>query len=98
MKRLVLFGAAAALACMPATVNADWFDDFESYDLGPIHGQGGWKGWFNDPAWGADVVDIYSHSPTKSLEIVTNSDLIHEYEGVNSGEWLYTSWQDSTAA
>ena len=94
MKRFVLFGAVAALACMPWSVNADWFDDFESYDLGPIHGQGGWKGWFNDPAAGADVVNAQSHSATQSVEIAAGSDLVHEYDGyADTGEYLYTAWQ-----
>jgi hypothetical protein len=97
MKRLVLFGAAAVMACMPATANASWSDDFESYPLGQIHGQGGWKGWFNDPAAGAMVVNTYSHSPTKSVNITGPSDLVHEYQIVpgdpEGDEWLYTAWQ-----
>ncbi|UCD74168.1 MAG: hypothetical protein JSV91_10295, partial [Phycisphaerales bacterium] len=97
MKRLVLFGAAAALACMPATVNADWSDNFDSYEDGQwLDGtadDGGWKGWFNDPQWGAQVTSLFSNSAPHSVDIVANADLVHEYEGVNSGEWLYTAWQ-----
>ncbi|MBK9233821.1 MAG: hypothetical protein IPO15_24020 [Anaerolineae bacterium] len=32
----------------------DWSDNFDSYATGSqMHGQGGWKGWANDPAAGA---------------------------------------------
>jgi len=74
-------------------VLVDWVDDFESYDLGPIHGFGGWKGWGNIPGAGADVVDTFSHSPDQSVAIISTSDLVHEYTGYNTGLWIYTAWQ-----
>jgi hypothetical protein len=38
-------------------VPAGWSDNFDSYELGSsMHGQGGWKGWDNDPTWTAYVV------------------------------------------
>jgi uncharacterized repeat protein (TIGR01451 family) len=73
---------------------ASWFDTFDSYAAGSqIHGQGGWKGWFNDPAAGALVSDLYAHSSPNSVEIVGASDLVHEYAGYTTGTWTYTAWQ-----
>ncbi len=72
----------------------DWFDDFDSYATGSqIHGQGGWKGWSNDPNVGAIVTDVVSLSTPNSVDIVGLSDLVHEYSGYNAGYWTYTAWQ-----
>jgi subtilisin family serine protease len=71
----------------------DWYDDFESYPLGPIHGLGGWKGWGNDPAATGYVTDTISHSPDQSVYVVDFSDLVHEYSGYNTSQWIYTAWQ-----
>ncbi len=71
-----------------------WMDDFDSYATGSqMHGQGGWKGWFNDPNVGALVVDDEARSAPNSVEIVGASDLVHEYVGYSSGVWTYTAWQ-----
>jgi hypothetical protein len=72
----------------------DWFDNFDSYETGSqIHGQGGWKGWFNNPGAGAIVVDDVARSTPNSVDILGASDLVHEYSGYNSGTWIYTAWQ-----
>jgi len=72
----------------------DWFDDFDSYQTGAqMHGLGGWKGWGDSVTWGAFTTDLYAHSITNSVEIVTDSDLVHEYSGYTSGIWTYTAWQ-----
>jgi hypothetical protein len=95
MRRLLLvvgIGLMATALATPAT--ADWNDDFEAYEVGSsMHGQGGWKGWGNDPTYTAYVTDLYSHSPTKSVDIQGLSDLVHEYSGYTSGKWIYTAWQ-----
>jgi hypothetical protein len=75
----------------------NWADDFDSYDLGQfLDGDpedGGWKGWDNDPSFGAYVVNDAYYSDPHSVEIVGNVDLVHEYEGYISGQWTYTAWQ-----
>jgi subtilisin family serine protease len=71
-----------------------WSDDFDSYATGSqLHGQGGWKGWFNDPSMGALVSDAQSQSSPNSAAILGSSDLVQEYSGYTSGEWIYTAWQ-----
>jgi len=38
-----------------------WSEDFDSYSLGSsMHGQGGWKGWLNNPALTAYVTNVRS--------------------------------------
>jgi len=74
-----------------------WTEDFESYTVGQfLDGEpvdGGWKGWDNDPTFGAFVVDDESHSPTRSVEIVDDTDLVHEFSGYTTGQWTFIAWQ-----
>ncbi|MBN1921455.1 MAG: S8 family serine peptidase [Anaerolineae bacterium] len=73
---------------------ADWSDNFDSYATGSqMHGQGGWKGWGNDVAGGALTSNAQAVSAPNSVAILGASDLVHEYSGVNSGQWVYTAWQ-----
>ena len=72
----------------------DWSDNFDSYATGSqLHGQGGWKGWSNDPAAGALTSSAQARSAPNSAAIVGASDLVHEYSGYTSGPWVYTAWQ-----
>lgn len=94
MRITLLFGAVLVLACLPATAVAQWLEGFDSYANGSsMHGQGGWKGWDNDPTWTAYVTDVQSRSSPQSVEITGNSDLVHEYCGATFGQWTYTAWQ-----
>ncbi|GAB4144779.1 MAG: hypothetical protein Fur0021_01620 [Candidatus Promineifilaceae bacterium] len=71
-----------------------WSDNFDSYPSNsPLHGVGGWKGWFNDPAAGASTSDAQALSSPNSVAILGASDLVHEYSGYTSGVWNYTAWQ-----
>jgi len=64
----------------------DFFENFDSYAVGSnVHGQGGWKGWANDPNAGAFVDDAFSVSPSNSINIEGPSDLVHEFSGYTSG-------------
>ncbi len=72
----------------------DWSDNFDSYATGSqLHGQGGWKGWDNNPAAGALTSSAQARSAPNSAAIVGASDLVHEYSGYTSGQWVYTAWQ-----
>ncbi len=73
---------------------ANWSDNFDSYATNSsLHGQGGWKGWGNDSAYTAYTRDTQATSTPNSVEIVSTSDLVHEYTGITSGLWHYTAWQ-----
>ncbi len=76
------------------TLGGGWSDNFDSYPSNsPLHGVGGWKGWFNDPAGGASTSDAQALSTPNSVAILGASDLVHEYSGYTSGVWNYTAWQ-----
>jgi len=71
-----------ALLGMSSVMSAALFvEDFDSYaDGSALHGQGGWKGWSNDPAAGAPVSSTYANSGTNSVAVVGTSDLVHEFD------------------
>ena len=98
MKRLLLlFTATAVAGWLSCTTQAQWNDNFDSYADGQwLDGgadDGGWKGWFNDPAAGAQVTSAFAHSSPFSVDINGAADLIHEYDGATYGLWTYTAWQ-----
>jgi len=79
----------------PTPVKTDivWSDNFDNYTVGSsMHGQGGWKGWDNDPQWTAYVSDDYSRSSPHSVDITFPSDLVHEFSGISSGNWTFIDW------
>ena len=70
-----------------------WSENFDSYAEGSdMHGQGGWKGWDNDPSYTAYVSAVQSRSSPHSVDIKANADLVHEYSGYTSGEYIYTAY------
>lgn len=70
-----------------------FFDNFDAYaDGSDMHGQGGWKGWDNNPAFGALVTSANSNSPPHSVDINGNADLVHEFAGFTSGQWTLGAW------
>jgi hypothetical protein len=72
----------------------DWYDNFDSYATGSqMHGQGGWKGWDNNPAAGALTSSVQARSAPNSVDILGASDLVHTYSGYTSGQWIFTAWQ-----
>ena len=84
-------GGIAGPAVTPNLV--DWYENWDSYPTDTsVHGLGGWKGWGNSPAAAAYTRDEYSTSTPNSIEIITDSDLVHEY-AIDSGVWTYTAWQ-----
>lgn len=108
---VILFVGVSVLPSINANIEADgitreqpqpitvfWEDNFDSYDDGSsMHGQGGWKGWDNNPDAAGYVSDVQAQSSPHSVEIAwfegTAADLIHEFTGVSSGEWTFTAYQ-----
>jgi hypothetical protein len=100
MNERVMVAPSAREACMPQPeppeppVNVVWQDGFDSYPLGSdVHGQGGWKGWGNDPTLGAIVTDDQSHSAPQSIDVAAGTDIVHEYSNRDSGKWAFSTWQ-----
>lgn len=72
---------------------APFFDDFESYAAGSnLHGQGGWKGWDNDGAYGAFASNDRAFSGSISAQIIGTSDLVHEFDATG-GQWTVSAMQ-----
>ncbi|MCI0363459.1 MAG: dockerin type I domain-containing protein [Phycisphaerales bacterium] len=66
-------------------------DDFEGYYGEPaLHGQGGWKGWDNNPAAGASVTEALSYDGLRAVVITGASDLVHEYCAAAPGTWSFS--------
>ena len=87
MKYLVF---VLVLGGLTGAASAQWSDNFDSYATGSqLHGQGGWKGWQNDPGAGALTSSAQAISAPNSAAIGGASDLVHEYSGVTSGAWTY---------
>ncbi len=82
----------AVLALAATGANADFFEDFDSYAVGDLHGQGGWKGWDNTPAAGAPVSDAQAYSGANSVEVIGSADLVHEFDAVG-GQWQFSAMQ-----
>jgi len=75
-----LFACFAVGASLAAGAVAQWSDNFDSYATNSqLHGQGGWKGWFNDPNAGAFTSGAQFVSAPNSVNINGASDLVHEY-------------------
>ena len=70
-----------------------WSENFDSYaDGSSMHGQGGWKGWDNHEEFTAYVTSNKSRSSPHSVDVLEDTDLVHEYSGYTSGEYIYTAW------
>jgi hypothetical protein len=89
MRHLVLI---AVLGLVTASASANWYDNFDSYNLGSINNQGGWKGWANVPSAAGEVSDILSRSAPKSQLIDLGADSVRSYTGYNTGMWSYRTW------
>lgn len=93
MKRKFFFTFPLSLL-MTLTVHAALLDDFDGYAEGSdLHGQGNWIGWDNVPTVGALVSSDYSFSPGQSANISGNSDLVHNFSGISSGQWSFSIMQ-----
>ncbi len=73
-----------------------WSDNFDSYTTGQFldggPDDGGWKGWDDNPSNGAYVDDEQYISSPNSVEVLNLVDLVHEFEGYNTGIWTFSAW------
>jgi len=82
MRNLRVVVVLLAIVSVSSVASASPFmDDFESYAAGSaLHGQGGWKGWDNDPVLGAPASSVQANSGSISAEIGGDADLVHEFD------------------
>lgn len=84
--------ALVAVLLLVSTAGATWNDNFDSYKLGSINGQGGWEGWDGKPAAAGIVTNAMSRSPKQSQEIHTVADSIRQFSGYTKGTWEASTW------
>lgn len=91
-------GAAVAAVAMFGG-GAPWSDNFESYPLGPIAGQGGWEEWTGSQNVSGQVTNAQAHGGTKSLLIEggvsggpPGDDTVQRYSGLTAGRYLMKAW------
>jgi hypothetical protein len=90
MRLGLVLGAVMGLVCLPATAVADWFENFDSYEDGTLlYGIGGWSGWNDDATYAGVVSSAYSRSTPHSIEIEGDTDAVHPFSGVDSGQWTF---------
>ncbi len=93
MRNLRVVVVVLVIVGLSSVASAVFTENFDGYATGsPLHGQGGWKGWDNDPFWGAPTSAFYSFSPDNSAEIGGWSDLVHEFN-VAGGVWQLSIMQ-----
>lgn len=86
-------GDPGVLPAGPSVGPAEFWENFDSYaDGSEMHGQGGWKGWDNSPLAGALVTSAAANSSPHSVDISLGSDLVHEFSGFTTGQWVLTAW------
>ena len=99
-RKIVVIGAFFLFLGASATLGVSaraWADNFDSYTNGQFldggTDDGGWKGWDNAPTAGAYVTNSQSYSSPNSVDINGATDLVHEYEGYTTGQWIYRCMQ-----
>jgi len=83
--------AACVLAIVPA--KAQWSDNFDSYTLGSINGQGGWEGWTGNAAAAGTVTAAQASSLPNSLRVVVGNDTVQPFTGYVGGLWTLSLQQ-----
>ncbi|MFA5103450.1 MAG: PKD domain-containing protein [Candidatus Thermoplasmatota archaeon] len=99
-KTVLVMGIFFLLLEASATLSGStpvWTDNFDTYTNGQFldggADDGGWKGWDNVPASGAYVTNTQPYSTPHSVDILLTTDLVHEYEGYTTGQWVYRCMQ-----
>jgi hypothetical protein len=92
MRKSLLLFLFAALTLAPAAALA-WSDNFDAYANGSgLIGQGGWQGWDNDASANAFVTNVQARSVPHSMEARMTTDIVQQYTGVNSGQWVISGY------
>lgn len=83
-----------ALGAAVTTASAQsMLDNFDSYTLGSIHGQGGWEGWTGIGSVAGTVTTAQAFSGSQSLQVVAGNDTVRPFTGVAGGLWSLSLMQ-----
>jgi hypothetical protein len=93
--KMVSFSVVLVLLFLTTVVAQAGFDDnFDSYPAGTLVPQGGWQGWDSAPAAsGAVVTAARAVSAPHSVLVSGDNDLVHQFSGATSGEWIFSAQQ-----
>ena len=89
---MLLVCALAVVVSLPAQAVVVWSDNFDSYPVGPLIGNGGWEGWDLNSAFDGRVTNAISRSPENSAEILPTTDVVQSFTGLNSGMYIVSGW------
>ena len=94
MRSLKVIVLLLAIVVVSSVASASQFlENFDSYSTGSsLHGQGGWKGWENDPGSTAYTSNVQAKSVPNSAAIGGSADLVHEFE-ISGGGWELSAMQ-----
>ncbi|MEO7793315.1 MAG: hypothetical protein ABIV06_00965 [Thermoanaerobaculia bacterium] len=71
----------------------NWIEHFDTYTTGSeMIGQGGWEGWAGSATVGALTSATQLRSAPNSIDVLGDTDLVHQYAGYTSGVWTYTAY------
>ena len=90
---LPLLAVTAIIAGTPSSAASQpWSDNFDSYAVGGLAGNGAWVEWDSTGAFDGVVVDTPSLSGARSAEILPTTDIVQEFSGATSGQWTMSAW------
>jgi hypothetical protein len=89
---------AGAVLALAGAAHAQFSENFDSYPLGDICGQGGWEGWIGSVDVCGDVTDEQANSGTHALKIVGDpggsagqgNDTVHRFPAFAGGVWEFS--------
>jgi hypothetical protein len=97
MNRIGWFATVLVAYCLVAVgaARASFFDNFDYYDPGVLPPQGEWQGWDNNnPANAQSVVTAaQAFSSPNSVQVSGPDDLVHQFSGATSGQWVFSAKQ-----
>jgi hypothetical protein len=69
-----------------------WSEDFSWVEPGGLVGQNDWKGWDDDPAFDALVVESGIDGLPSCVEVLPTTDVVQEFDMVTGGTWAVSTY------
>ncbi len=82
--------AARAAASGGVGIDGLWAENFDTYAVGPLSGQGGWAPWTcPTPGLDGQVNSQFAASPPRSFRAGPLTDMVRQFSGATSGQWEF---------